>query len=316
MRMIYDRHRHAKRDSKLSSGNHLSQQSGAAGNTLYVVGTPIGNLEDLSPRAARVLRSVALVAAEDTRVARRLLTYLGAHPRLVSFNEHNWRERLEPVLQALEDGDVALVSDAGMPGISDPGRELVAAAAAQGWRIESVPGPSAVTTALAVSGLPADSFLFLGFLPRRRRERQERLREAGSSPFSVVLFEAPHRIRATLEDIDGILGDRPVAVCRELTKLYEEVFRGTAAEALKHFEAPRGEFVLVLAGSAQSDSTGGSQEVDEQEMRGYLHDLRTDGVRGREAAESAAAKFGISRNRAYQLWLEARDPEPGIRKDE
>ena len=137
--------------------------------TLYVVGTPIGNLEDLSPRAARVLRAVALVAAEDTRVTRRLLSRIDAHPWLISFNEHNWRERMETVLQALEQGDAALVSDAGMPGVSDPGRELVAAAAARGIRIESVPGPSAVTTALAVSGLPADAFRFLGFLPRRRR---------------------------------------------------------------------------------------------------------------------------------------------------
>ena len=137
--------------------------------TLYVVGTPIGNLEDLSPRAARVLREVALVAAEDTRVTRRLLNHLEARPRLVSFHEHNWRERLGTVLQALETGDAALVSDAGMPGVSDPGRELVAAAAARGIRVESVPGPSAVTTALAVSGLPADAFQFLGFLPRRRR---------------------------------------------------------------------------------------------------------------------------------------------------
>ena len=196
--------------------------------TLYVVGTPIGNLEDLSPRAARVLREVALVAAEDTRVTRRLLAHIGAHPRLVSFHEHNWRERLEQVLQALEEGDVALVSDAGMPGVSDPGRQLVAAAAARGIRVESVPGPSAVTTALAVSGLPADAFMFLGFLPRRRRERQEKLREAAASSLTLVLFEAPHRLRATLEDISAIFGDLPIAVCRELTKLHEEVFRGTA----------------------------------------------------------------------------------------
>ena len=169
--------------------------------TLYVVGTPIGNLEDLSLRAARVLREVSLVAAEDTRVTRRLLSHLGARPRLVSFHEHNWRVRLEPVLQALEEHDVALVSDAGMPGVSDPGRELVLAAASQGFRIESVPGPSAVTTALAVSGFPGDSFVFLGFLPRRRRERQETLRASGSAGRTLVIFEAPHRVRATLADL-------------------------------------------------------------------------------------------------------------------
>ena len=234
--------------------------------TLYVVGTPIGNLEDLSPRAARVLRTVALVAAEDTRVTRRLLNHLEARPRLVSFHEHNWRERLEPVLQALEEGDAALVSDAGMPGVSDPGRELVAAAAARGVRIESVPGPSAVTTALAVSGLPADAFQFLGFLPRRRRERQARLREAAASPLTLALFEAPHRLRATLEDITLIFGERPIAVCRELTKLHEEVFRGTAAAALEHFDAPRGEFALVIAGA----SPEAPPEDDPDNIRRFL----------------------------------------------
>ena len=222
--------------------------------TLFVVGTPIGNLEDLSPRAARVLGQVPMVAAEDTRVARRLLSHLGAHPRLISFNEHNWAQRLDTVLQTLEQNDVALVSDAGMPGISDPGRELVAAAAALGARVESVPGPSAVTTALAVSGLPADAFQFLGFLPRRRKDRQERLREASSSPLTQVMFEAPHRLRATLEDIANAFADRHLAVCRELTKLHEEVFRGTATEALEHFQSPRGELVLVLAGAPPGKS--------------------------------------------------------------
>ena len=275
-------------------------------HSLYIVGTPIGNLEDLSLRAARVLRSVSLVAAEDTRVSRRLLAHLEAHPRLLSFNEHNWRERLEAVLRALDDGDVALVSDAGMPAISDPGRELVAAAAERGIRVESVPGPSAVTTALAVSGLPADSFLFLGFLPRRARERREKLAEAVPGPHTVVLFEAPHRVRATLQDIQGIFGDRPLAICRELTKLHEEVFRGTAAEAFAHFDAPRGEFVLVLAGADENDTPGDSPEASNREIGSYLRELRDSGARGREAAESAAARYGISRNRAYQLWLEVR----------
>ena len=270
--------------------------------TLYVVGTPIGNLEDLSPRAARVLRETALVAAEDTRVTRRLLNHLNARPRLISFHEHNWRERVEPVLEALEEGDAALVSDAGMPGVSDPGRELVAAAAARGIRVESVPGPSAVTTALAVSGLPADAFQFLGFLPRRRRERREKLREAAASPLTLALFEAPHRLRATLEDIFLIFGDRPIVVCRELTKLHEEVFRGTAAVALEHFDAPRGEFALVIAGAtleAQPEDNMGS-------IRILLREQRAEGARARDAVDEAAARFGVSKNRAYQLWLETR----------
>ena len=269
--------------------------------TLYVVGTPIGNLEDLSPRAARVLREVPLVAAEDTRVTRRLLNRLDAHPRLLSFHEHNWRERLQTLLQALEEGDVALVSDAGMPGVSDPGRELVSAAAELGVRVESVPGPSAVTTALAVSGLSADAFTFLGFLPRRRRERQERLREVAAGPLTLALFEAPHRVRATLEDIALIFGDRPIAVCRELTKLHEEVFRGTASEALAHFDAPRGEFVLVIAGASPKPPP----EDDPDGIRRFLGERRAAGVRSRDAVAEAAGRFGIPKNRAYQHWLEA-----------
>ena len=272
--------------------------------TLYVVGTPIGNLEDLSPRAARVLRSVALVAAEDTRVARRLLNRLDAHPRLLSFHEHNWRERLEPILQALEEGDAALVSDAGMPGVSDPGRELVAAAAAKGVRTESVPGPSAVTTALAVSGMPADAFQFLGFLPRRRSERQARLRQAAASPLTLALFEAPHRLRATLEDMSAILGDRPIAVCRELTKLHEEVFRGTASAALEHFDSPRGEFVLVIAGAAPEAPPDADADADG--IRLFLLERRSAGIRARDAVAEAADRFSVSKNRAYQLWLETR----------
>ena len=268
--------------------------------TLYVVGTPIGNLEDLSPRAARVLRQVPLVAAEDTRVARRLLNRLDAHPRLVSFHEHNWRDRLEPILQALEEDDAALVSDAGMPGVSDPGRELVAAAAAKGVRIESVPGPSAVTTALAVSGFPADAFQFLGFLPRRRSDRQARLRQAAASPLTLALFEAPHRLRATLEDIAAILGDRPIAICRELTKVHEEVFRGTSPEALEHFDAPRGEFVLVIAGAGPE----APPEDDADSIRRFLGERRAADVGSRDAIAEAVSRFGIPRNRAYQYWLE------------
>ena len=269
---------------------------------------PSATLEDLSPRAARVLGEVSLVAAEDTRVARRLLNHLGARPRLLSFNEHNWPQRLDTVLAALDDGNVALVSDAGMPGVSDPGRELVAAAAARGFRVESVPGPSAVTTALAVSGLPADAFQFLGFLPRRRRERQKLLHEAAASPLTQVAFEAPHRLRATLEDVALAFRDRPVAVCRELTKLHEEVFRGSAAEALEHFQSPRGEFVLVIAGAAQAPAVSPAADVDGEALRRFLSERRAVGVRSRDAVSEAAELFNIPRNRAYQAWLETLTP--------
>ncbi len=272
--------------------------------TLFVVGTPIGNLEDMSPRAARVLREVALVAAEDTRVARRLLNHVGARQRVVSFHEHNWRARLETVLAALQEGDAALVTDAGMPGVSDPGQELVAAAADRGIRIESVPGPSAVTTALSVSGMPADAFQFLGFLPRRRRERQERLREATGSSLTMVLFEAPHRLRATLEDMDLVMGDRPIAVCRELTKLHEEVFRGTAAGALQRFETPQGEFAIVVAGAPPGPPLETGENADA--IRRFLAERRSAGARARDAVDEAAIRFGVPRNIAYDHWLETR----------
>ncbi|MDE2843860.1 MAG: 16S rRNA (cytidine(1402)-2'-O)-methyltransferase, partial [Chloroflexota bacterium] len=187
--------------------------------TLYVVGTPIGNLEDITLRAARALGEVCLVAAEDTRVSRRLLTHLGVRVPMVSCNEHNWRQRLPEVLRSLSEGDVALVTDAGMPGVSDPGAPVVSAVAEEGFPVEVIPGPSAVTAALAVSGMPADAFLFLGFLPRRRRERRERLARVIATRETLVAFEAPHRLRNVLEDLLLTLGDRHIAVCRELTKL-------------------------------------------------------------------------------------------------
>ena len=271
-----------------------------ATGTLYVVGTPIGNLEDLSPRAARILREVGLVAAEDTRVSRRLLNHVGARPRVLSFHEHNWRDRLETVLDALQVAHVALVSDAGMPGVSDPGSGLVTAARNRGIRVESVPGPSAVTTALAASGMPADAFQFLGFLQRSRRERQERLRSIADSPVTTVLFEAPHRLRATLEDIALVFGDRPIAVCRELTKLHEEVFRGTAAEALQHFDSPRGEFALVFTGSTEQPDP----KDDTESALHFLAEQRAAGVRSKNAVDAAVGRFGIARNVAYDLWLE------------
>ena len=281
---------------------------------LYIIGTPIGNLGDLSPRAAGLLGRVALVVAEDTRVARRLLNSLGApagRARLLSFHGHNWRERLPVALEALESGDVALVCDAGMPGVSDPGRELVAAAVARGVRIESVPGPSAVTAALAVSGMPADAFQFLGFLPRRRAERQDVLRRAAASPVTLVLFEAPHRLRPALADIALVFGPRPIAVCRELTKRHEEVFRGTAAEALEHFDAPRGEFTLVVAGappqSAAAPGGKSAADADDDNIRRFLLERRAAGVRARDAVSDAAAALGVPRNRVYRIWLEVKD---------
>ncbi len=274
--------------------------------TLYIVGTPIGNLEDLSPRAARVLGQAGLVAAEDTRVTRRLLNHLGIRPKLTSFHQHNYQEKLELLLRALGEGDVALVTDAGMPGISDPGSELVARAALEGFAVESVPGPSAVTTALAASGLSGDAFEFLGFLPRRRKDRQSRLRESVFGKTTLVLFEAPHRVRATLEDLDQVFGSRPMALCRELTKIHEEVFRGTAAQALEHFNAPRGEFVLVVAGASEVNQLSQQADPDElhAEIQSFLLGLKDSGLRAKDAVAQASAIFGLPKNRVYEIWLE------------
>ena len=278
--------------------------------TLYIVGTPIGNLEDLTPRAARVLAEVSLVAAEDTRVTRRLLSHLGIRPRTTSFHQHNWRDKLDGVLAELDHGDVALVTDAGMPGISDPGSELVAAAAQAGFKVEVVPGPSAVTAALALSGFPGDAFLFLGFLPRRKKDRQARLREAVASAVPLVLFEAPHRLRATLADLDTVFDDRPLAVCRELTKLHEEVFRGTAAQALEHFDSPRGEVVLVVQGrpveiAAQPDvAAADDQAAADTDLRRRLSGLRQEGVRAKDAVALIAEATGLAKNRVYRVWVD------------
>ena len=283
--------------------------------TLYIVGTPIGNLEDLTPRAARILSEVALVAAEDTRVTRRLLSHLGIRPKTTSFHQHNWREKLDSVLDELAEGDVALVTDAGMPGISDPGSELVVAASNAGFKVEVVPGPSAVTAALALSGFAGDAFSFLGFLPRRKKDRQLSLRGSLASAVPLVIFEAPHRLRATLADMDAVFGDRALAVCRELTKLHEEVFRGTAAEALEHFDSPRGEVVIVIQGKlTETDADGLANAEDqvsiEEELRRQLSDLKQDGVRAKDAVAMVAEATGLAKNRVYQVWVEL-GREPG-----
>jgi 16S rRNA (cytidine1402-2'-O)-methyltransferase len=266
--------------------------------TLYVVSTPIGNLEDLSPRAARVLREVALVAAEDTRVARKLLQRAGSAARTASYHAHSRPAALKRIMRALEDGDVALVTDAGTPAISDPGTELVAATADEGHAVVAVPGPSAVTAALAVSGMPSDRFTFVGFLPRRRADRRRELEEAATRHETTVCFETPHRLRAALDDLSDVLGDRQIAVCRELTKLHEETFRGTAREALDHFDEPRGEIAIVIAGSDQP-----VEQISDAEIEATLERIAARGVSGRTLVAEAAAATGATRRRVYRLAL-------------
>ena len=219
--------------------------------TLFLVATPIGNLEDVSARALRVLREVDLVAAEDTRHTRRLLQHFGIEARVVSLHEHNERARATSLVERVRGGEsVALVTDAGSPGIADPGFPVVRAAVAEGVRVESIPGPSAVIAALQVSGLPTDAFLFAGFLPPRGAARRRRLEELSGLRETVVVFESPHRIEACLADLETVWAQRPIALVRELTKVHEQVLRGTPREVREALRAEwrRGEMVLVLGG--------------------------------------------------------------------
>ncbi len=221
---------------------------------LYLVATPLGNLEDLSPRAVRILREAVLIAAEDTRHTGRLLKHFGISTPLTSYYEHNKLQKIDYLLSKLAEGDVAVVSDAGTPAINDPGYELVKAALASGCDVRPVPGPSAAITALSVSGLPTDRFLYLGYLPPRRGERRARLRQVKDLPYTQIFLESPHRILETLEDILAELGDRPICVAREMTKMFEEYWRGNTSGALAYIQSQpaRGEFTLVVGGAEKS----------------------------------------------------------------
>lgn len=267
--------------------------------TLYLVGTPIGNLEDVTLRALRILEEVPLVAAEDTRRARILLDHHGISARLISYFEGNKRTRIPQLLRALEEGDVALISEAGMPGLSDPGYDLAQAAIEEEHTIVPVPGASAPIVALVASGLPTDRFTFLGFLPRRSSARRALLEEVARQRSTLVAFETPHRLREALDDMQQVLGDRPVAICRELTKQYEEIWRGTIAQAQEHYaqEEPRGEFTLVI---------GGAQEVvwDETTVRAAMAERLEQGLPRSQAAREVAELAGWKRRRVYRMSLE------------
>ena len=219
--------------------------------TLYIIATPIGNLEDISLRALRCLREVKLIAAEDTRTTRHLLRAYDIKTPVTSYHEHSKRSKLDYLLSCLEKDDIALVSEAGTPALSDPGYELINAAIARGVPVLPIPGASAITTALAVSGLPTEQFVYLGFLPRRKGQKRRVLNSIGNEPRTIVVFEAPHRLLESLSDIQETLGDRSLALCRELTKLHEEIFRGKVSQAREHFTKPKGEFTLVIEGKRE-----------------------------------------------------------------
>jgi 16S rRNA (cytidine1402-2'-O)-methyltransferase len=268
---------------------------------LYVVGTPIGNLGDLSDRARETLAVVDLVAAEDTRRTGKLLAHAGIRARMISLFEGNERQRIDELLERLSEGaTVALVSDAGMPAVSDPGFRLLRAAVEAGIGISVVPGPSAVTAALVVSGLPTDRWVFEGFLPRRPSERRSRLRALAHDPRTVVLFESPLRVVTLLRDVLVELGDRRAAVARELTKIHEEVLRGRVSEVLAMLldSEPRGEIVVVLEG-AETPEAALSEMVDEAGR------LVRDGMRKREAAAAVARASGGSANEIYRALVDS-----------
>jgi 16S rRNA (cytidine1402-2'-O)-methyltransferase len=265
---------------------------------LYVVATPIGNLEDISLRAIRVLKEVKLIAAEDTRKTLRLLNAYDIKTPMTSYYEHNKLSKLEYILEQLSEGDIALVSEAGMPGISDPGYELIAAAGKRNIEVVPIPGASSIITALAVSGLPTDRFTFIGFLPPKTSARKRALESVVNEAGTIITLEAPHRITDTLEDIRAVLGDRRIAVCRELTKLHEEIYRGTISEAIQHFTAPRGEFTLVIEGKGSGEKPQLTEAVEKQ-----LHQLYLKGASAKEAVAAVAGETGLKRKELYQTWL-------------
>jgi 16S rRNA (cytidine1402-2'-O)-methyltransferase len=267
-------------------------------STLFLVATPIGNLEDISARALRVLREVRLVAAEDTRQSGKLLSHFDIHTPLVSYHEHNKLSRVERILSELEQGDVALVSDAGTPALNDPGYELVRAVLQAGHHVSPIPGPSAPLAALVASGLPTDAFLYLGYLPRKSSERQRLLSSVADLEYTLVFLETPHRLLESLSDLQKTLGERQVAVARELTKLYEEIFRGTLEQASQHFseQAPRGEFTLVVAGRPAED-----KRWTEAQVKQAAQEAKQSGEPASQAARRLAAESGWKKSEIYPL---------------
>jgi 16S rRNA (cytidine1402-2'-O)-methyltransferase len=267
---------------------------------LYVVGTPIGNLEDISLRALRILRGASLIAAEDTRRARVLTAHYEIDTPTTSYFEGNKLTKLDAVLEALAEGDVALISEAGMPGLSDPGYKLIKAAIERGYSVVPIPGPTAPVTALVVSGLPTDSFLFVGYFPRRQSRRRRLLDSLAREQHTLIAFETPHRLRESLADMEAVLGNRPLALCREMTKLHEEIWRGTVSEARATFDEqePRGEFTLVIGGATDQE-----EPWDEEQVRDALADLLAQGVRRPDAAKRVAELSGWDRGSVYKLTL-------------
>ena len=270
-----------------------------AGGTLFLVATPIGNLGDISTRAVQTLSEVDFIAAEDTRVTLKLLGHLGIKKQMVSYFEHNRRESGEKILARILSGEsCALVTDAGMPAISDPGEDLVRICANGNIPIIVIPGPCAAVTALALSGLASGRFTFEGFLSTSRKNRFEHLNELKCEKRTMIFYEAPHKLLRTLTDMLEVFGDRQIALCRELTKIYEETIRMTFSQAISHFSerSPRGEFVIVIEGSAETPG----QEFSLGDAAGIAAKLISGGMSVKDAAKKAAEQTGLSKNEIYR----------------
>ncbi|MDP1713749.1 MAG: 16S rRNA (cytidine(1402)-2'-O)-methyltransferase [Anaerolineales bacterium] len=266
---------------------------------LYLVATPIGNLEDISPRGVRILHEAILIAAEDTRHTGALLKHFGIKTPLTSYFEHNKLNKLDFILEKLLQGDVALVSDAGTPAINDPGYELVKAALASNFDVLPVPGPSAPIAALTVSGLPTDSFLYLGYLPHKSSERRKYVGQVSNLTYTIIFLESPHRILDSLEDILSVLGDRRICVAREMTKMYEEYWRGSASGAIEHFKSkePRGEFTLVIEGQKTVDR---GRWTEEELLEAIKKELKSD-KSAKEISAELAEQSGWNKKEVYVL---------------
>lgn len=272
--------------------------------TLYIVSTPIGNLEDITQRALRILREVDLIACEDTRHTRKLLNHFGIDTKTISYHEHNERERAEYLCELLEAGkDIALVSDAGTPLISDPGFRIAGVAIERGISVIPIPGATAFVAALTGSGLALDQVLFAGFLPSRANARRAKLEELQPIRATVVFYEAPHRIAATLRDALEVLGDRHAAIARELTKIHEEFIRGSLSDLTKRFAgttAARGEMVIVISGARSDYAVAeGSQSAKLAER---MREFEGEGIDAKTALKKAARELGLKRDEAYRLW--------------
>jgi 16S rRNA (cytidine1402-2'-O)-methyltransferase len=270
---------------------------------LYLVGTPIGNLEDITLRALRILKEADLIAAEDTRHTGKLLHHFQIATPQISYHQHNEQQKIPQILEKLQAGQsIALVTDAGMPGISDPGYLLVAACVAAGIQVEPIPGPTALITGLSASGLPSDRFVFEGFLPAKGSERQIRLQLIAAEQRTIVFYESPHRLRKTLADLTQVIEvDRSIVLGRELTKLHEEFWRGTLAGAIAHYhqKEPQGEYTVLLAGVAVTEI-----QHSDASLKTELTQMMADGLSRSEASKQLAALTAIGKRRIYQLALE------------